>query len=126
MISKGNSSGGGQYSFLTEIVHTSGLILGAFLGGAIVITSSVGIVANVWTLVIIWSDGVNIRLQQNNGAIDVAASTTANQPSPYSFTVGCIGGGLDPLNGLIDSTQVWNRVLTAGERSTLWNGGAGI
>lgn len=45
------------------------------------------------------------------------------------FNVGAIfvsGAIIDFLNGSVDEIGLWNRVLTAGELTTLWNGGAGL
>jgi hypothetical protein len=132
IMGQGHTTGSTDYQWVVVELANTGQIEAAFdasLAG--VIFSSVNLVVNVWKFVVIWHDGVNLRLQQNNGTIDVVAAHF-NDVGPSStggisnLNIGAVGAGLQPLKGLVDSTQIWNRVLTAGERTTLWNGGAGV
>lgn len=127
IISKGNSTNAGQYEWVVQVLRNTGQIEAAFLGGGGgVVFSSTNLVVGAWTFVVIWNDGTTLRLQMNNGTIDSAAGAFANQAPAKPFNFGCIGAGNDPLFGLVDSTQAWSRVLSSGERTTIWNGGAGI
>lgn len=40
--------------------------------------------------------------------------------------IGAEGNGFNPMDGLLDEYGIWNRVLSAGEISSLYNGGAGL
>jgi len=128
IISQGTTAGAGQFNWYIYALGATPAIRAVFEGGfAGTITSSSTLTLGNWTFVVIWHDGVNLQLQINNGTIDSVAAHFANLGAAGgTFDFGAIGAGTDPLSGLIDSTQVWNRVLTAGERSTVWNGGAGI
>lgn len=94
-----------------------------------VLTSSFGAAsAGAWYFVCVWRDATaqTINLQINGGAI---ASVSYTSPSIYSGTAGFgIGGLTYPGNyqdGQIDEVGIWKRVLTAAERTALYNGGAG-
>ncbi len=127
IISMGNSPNAGQYTWLVLALST-GQIEGAFDGGgAGVILSSSNLSVGAWTFVVIWHDGTNLRLQMNNGTIASSAAVFRDIiGATGTFSFGAMGIGNTKLDGLVDSTQVWNRVLSAGERSTVWNSGAGI
>jgi hypothetical protein len=82
--------------------------------------------AGVWNYVVCWYDSsTGINIQVNNG-------TVYNNPAglePYSsselFIIGHDGfsSGFD---GIIDEAGLWKRVLTSDERTSLYNGGAGL
>lgn len=72
-----------------------------------------------------------MSLNVNNGtAVATVLNTTAIDDSTAPFTLGAsataIGGLTEGFNGLIDEVGVWARTLTAGERTALYAGGAGL
>jgi len=80
------------------------------------------IVLNSWNLILAWWDGTDNWVQLNNG---VPVSSTAFAQIDGVF--GSASVGLVPLmDGQVDENGFWVRTLTAGERSDLWNGGAGL
>lgn len=63
-------------------------------------------------------------IQVNNGT--EATAVVANPgDSSASFRLGARGNGSGYLNGRLDAVGFWSRVLTANERTELWNDGAG-
>ncbi len=46
--------------------------------------------------------------------------------STLGFGIGGRGDGAEFLDGSVDEVGIWNRTLTAGERTTLWNSGSGV
>lgn len=82
---------------------------------------------DTWYFIVIWHDSVNdtINIQINNGAIDSVANVGGfDGASP--FEIGCHSSGADLWDGLIDQVGLWKRVLTAQERTDLYNSGAGL
>ncbi len=83
--------------------------------------------ADTWQLGIAWRDAVAgvIGISVNDGTPTTGATAfLAGNTSPF-----CIGGDdpptTAPFNGPIDEVGIWSRVLTAAERTALYNGGAG-
>lgn len=89
-------------------------------------------VAGQWFFVIGWYDSTahTLNCQVNNGTVNSVAFTgpifhaaqptlahvfTADNVSTYYYT-----------NSVIDEVGIWTRVLTASERTALYNGGAGL
>jgi len=81
-----------------------------------------------WLFVVAWHDaGANtINISVNDGAADSAAHSAGVFDGAYGFVLGSQGGGADFWDGRIDSVSIWKRVLTAGERTSLYNSGAGL
>jgi len=79
-----------------------------------------------FVFVVAWHDSVNdtLNIQINDGPVDSRVHTTGIQQTTQPFR---IGRGLFSFgyNGLVDEVGIWSRVLTAGERTSLYNGGAG-
>ncbi len=126
IITQGITSGAGNYLWLI-LALVGGQIEAAFDGASAgVIFSSTVLPLNAWTFVVIWHDGVNLRLQQNNSTIDSTAAIFHNNGGAANLVFGAVGAGNQPLSGLVDSTQIWNRVLTLTERGTVWNSGVGV
>jgi hypothetical protein len=83
-----------------------------------------------WYFVVAWHDylGGFIAIQVNNGTVDQASwlGGTRNTASP--FILGANGTGTGAFwNGRIDEVGYWvGDILTASERTQLYNGGAGL
>lgn len=79
-------------------------------------------------LCVIWHNATanTINIQINNGTVDSAAHATGVFSSTGDFTIGAIANPLQYWDGLVDEVGLWKRVLTADERTKLYNAGAGV
>lgn len=66
-----------------------------------------------------------ISIAVNNGTADTASHTVGGADTIAPFAIGVRSGGSSYMNGRIDETAFWKRILTSDERSYLWNGGLG-
>lgn len=86
------------------------------------------ITTSTWNLVIIWHDATanTINIKLNNAATDSAGTGGALQAaSNGAFELGRNADGTLYWDGRQDNVNVWKRLLTGGEFTRLWNGGAG-
>ena len=67
---------------------------------------------------LIYVNASSIGLTNSGGTTSIFDNTTA-------FTVGARADPLEYFHGSIDEVGIWNRVLSAAEVTTLYNGGAG-
>jgi hypothetical protein len=83
--------------------------------------------ASTWYFLVAWHDSVanTVNLQINNGTVDSTAHSLGVNANASGFSIGAQGAGGLPMDGLIDEAGFWKRVLTAAERTTLYNAGAG-
>lgn len=81
----------------------------------------------VWYFVTGWLDSVlaTANIQINNGAIDSVATTGSPVDGNGTFALGEWQNLGRYMDGRIDEVGLWKRVLTAAERTALYNGGAG-
>lgn len=83
---------------------------------------------NTWYFVAAWHAATadNINIQVNNGTVDSAAYSAGVFASNAAFYLGRYHATDDyHLDGAIDEAGAWSRLLTADERTQLYNGGAG-
>ncbi|HEY7061724.1 MAG TPA: LamG domain-containing protein [Chloroflexota bacterium] len=86
--------------------------------------------ATTWYFIVCWHDAAadTLNIQVNDGTVDSAGSTGASPLDGASDF--CIGGRHASSsawwNGQVDEVAFWKRTLTAAERTTLYNGGAGL
>lgn len=81
-----------------------------------------------WYFIVAWHDSVanTLNIQVNNGTVDSTSYSGGIQDSTAGFAIGArVDGPQAYWDGLIDQCSLWKRVLTSGERTSLWNGGAG-
>lgn len=81
-----------------------------------------------WYFIIAWHDATadTINIQVNNGTADSAAHSAGVYDNTAAFLLGARDGG-SYLDGALDEISFWKgRILTAGEKTALWNGGAGV
>ncbi|MBI2542782.1 MAG: tail fiber domain-containing protein [Candidatus Aenigmarchaeota archaeon] len=79
-----------------------------------------------WIFVVAWHDATadTVYIQVNNGAIDSSAYTAGSNDGTNQFRIGAdSSGGTRNFDGLIDAVGFWKKVLTADERTALYNGG---
>lgn len=82
-----------------------------------------------WYFVVAWHDSVNnlIGISVNDGTPDTAAHSAGIYDGSSSvFRLGADGYATDYFDGRIDQFGFWKRVLSSGERTALYNGGAGL
>jgi trimeric autotransporter adhesin len=82
--------------------------------------------AGTWYFVVAWHDSAQAKrfVQVNDGTANSAAQITPPADGAAALDIGRWEAGFY-WDGLIDEVGFWKRVLTAAERTTLYNGGAG-
>lgn len=87
-----------------------------------------GVVATASTwyhIVVVQNSNVSVTIYVNNVETNTAAATFIATVS--DFWLGYLGrSGIHYMDGKVDEVGVWARALTAGEVTTLYNGGAGL
>ena len=83
---------------------------------------------NIWNLLIGWYDkpGGRIYVQVNNGPVDSVAVNRTSLDAKGPLTIGDWQDFPNHWDGGVDNAAVWKRLLTAKERTLLWNDGAGL
>ena len=89
--------------------------------------SAASVVADTWYFVATWHDSVanTINLQVDNGTIDSLSYSSGSHTNITDFNIGSAGSSLW-TDGRIDEVGYWKRLLTASERTELYNSGSGI
>lgn len=79
-----------------------------------------------WVYIVAWHDAANdtLNIQVNNGTVNSTSYSTGVQDTAASFKMGTTTTS-SYHNGRMDAVGFWKKVLTADERTLLWNGGAG-
>jgi hypothetical protein len=105
---------------------------GAFFanGGKVTASTFGALSTGTWYHVVAWHDSVNNQLGISvNDTADTTAFSTGCYDGGGAFRV---GGGYPYdvptrfMDGVIDELGVWGRVLTSGERTSLYNSGSGL
>jgi hypothetical protein len=109
------------------IAQTSRFVIFDSVGGVFAIaTWGTTLSVDTWYHVIAWydstADTANITI--NNGIPVSVTGSGVVETAATTFYVGLRDG--EPMWGLIDEVGIWSRVLTAAERTQLYNGGAGL
>lgn len=81
-----------------------------------------------WYFIVAWHDSTanTINIQVNNGTADSAAWSGGTYDGTSDTWIGSEpASAARAFDGLIDEVGFWKRVLTAGERTTLYNSGNG-
>ena len=82
-----------------------------------------------WYFIVCWHDSVanTINIQVNDGAADSAAHATGCNDNISPFAIGADPvGPAGVLDCRVDEAALWRRVLTASEKTALYNAGVGI
>ena len=80
----------------------------------------------VWYLLIASYDPATDTASVSVDAGTPATASGGPNGTPADFIIGNRTGNIDPMQGLIDEAAIWSRVLTAQERTDLYNGGVGL
>lgn len=128
LITKG--SAGGSLEYHIQVLAANQLNFTVSHNGTAttgITNTSVTLVVSTWYFVVAWHDSVadTINLQVNNGTIASAAHTTGVFNGVSPLTLGSFGLA-NYWNGRMDAWGVWKKALSAGERTSLYNGGAGL
>jgi hypothetical protein len=81
---------------------------------------------STWYFIVVWHDSINntINIQVNNGTIDSTTHSTGVYVGNGPFEFGSYDGQAF-INGSINGVGFWRRLLTAEERTFLYNSGTG-
>lgn len=81
-----------------------------------------------WYYVVAWHDSVanTLNIQVNNGGVNSVAYSAGVFAGSAPFEIGRLHTSTYYLNGRVDEVGLWKRVLTAPERTALYNSGAGL
>lgn len=96
-------------------------------GGISSVTSTVPLSIGVWYFVVMWHDATTniVGISVNNTATTSATGGSLQPASSAPFTLGTAVSATYDMTGRIDELGFWNRVLTAQERTDLYNSGTG-
>lgn len=81
----------------------------------------------VWYFIVVWHDSVanTINIQINDGTVNSTSHSAGVFDSTAPFQLGQVSS-LFYHDGLLDEVGFWKRVLTSGERTSLYNSGNGL
>jgi hypothetical protein len=82
-----------------------------------------------WYFIVAWHDSIanTINIQVNDGGVDSVAHAAGCNDNISPFVIGADSVIPDQLlEGRADEVALWRRVLTAAERTALYNGGSGV
>ena len=88
-----------------------------------------GVYTHTWYFIVAWHDSVSntLNIQVNNGAVDSKAFTGGVYDGTGPFEIGRMADTLAARpDGRVDEVGLWDRVLTAEERTALYNSGDGL
>lgn len=82
---------------------------------------------STWYFVVLWHDATadTVNICVNAGATDSTSHSAGVRVGTAIFKFGKTDFGVGHFDGRIDEVGFWRRVLTSGERTTLYNAGAG-
>lgn len=95
---------------------------------AFFVTNTHALSTSTWYFFVAWHDAAadTINLSINNNAAASAAHSLGVHDGNAGFHLGQNEEGLTYLNGRLDSVSVWKRLLSANERTQLYNAGLGL
>ena len=117
---------------LEYLLHFDGTNLRFYVSpdgsSSVSITNSQAIGSGAWYWFMAWHDaGANtINLAINNNTPASLSHATGVFDGTAAFSLARNEEGLSWLDGRLDSVSVWKRILTAGERTQLYNSGNGL
>ena len=130
IISKYATVGNGEYAlnFNTTTNRFEFFICDGSALGTVTANQLGAPATGTWYYVIVWHDATNslVGVQVNNGTADTAAAGRNPQDGSDVFRIGNYGGASAiSWDGLIDEVGFWKRLLTASEKTWLYNAGDG-
>jgi hypothetical protein len=101
----------------------------AFGNSGVITASTFGTLSTgTWYFFVAWHDSVadTLNIQINNGTPESTSHTLGVFDSTAHFQIGSYSDFNEAFDGLIDQVGFWKRVLTAPERTSLYNSGNGL
>jgi hypothetical protein len=124
------SDGSAARFYLARDDTTNKLILTVMWDGSTYaqVTSTPAVTTGTWYFVVAWYDPTANKayLQINNGTPDEVAFSSGLNTGAVDLYLGSYRNVTGFLDGRIDEVGIWSRVLASDERTSLYNGGAGI
>ncbi len=103
--------------------------MGSGSGSATVSADTLGVPAiNEWYHIVAWYDATvtTSYISINGSTADSQSSVTARGDYTNNFRIGLDSGGSNGLEGYVDETGLWSRILSSTERSLLYASGKGL
>lgn len=124
-----NTDDTGGFELFLDSTGRQFMALGAPEGGSYINTPSSGtnIIAGKWYFINIWFDTSDRKLYLTvNDESNTFSNSVSSSASTVTTTEGYYLDSSVSFVGAMDQWGFWKRVLTPSERSTLFNGGAGV
>ena len=86
-------------------------------------------VDNNWHFIIVQNNNGAYEMWEDNvsiGTLSPSILYPGRTPGNYIKVGGYVNDPKYNFKGSLDQIRIYNKILTSGERSALWNGGAGI
>lgn len=94
-----------------------------------VVQDTTALSGSTWYHVVAWHDpsgGGTINISVNDNTPSSTAFAGPINASTGNFAIGFLEWGSFNFDGIIDEVYLWQRILTSGERTSLYNSGAGL
>ena len=114
------NGGGGASTFYARKADDS---------GNVTVDKNIAFTVGTWYWVVVEVDHTNdiISLDANNGGKTTAVWSTTGRAGSQPFEIGGNNAAATiALNAIVDEVGVWRRMLTADEKTSLYNAGTGI
>jgi hypothetical protein len=119
-----------DYTFDTNPNSNTGIRFYTSNGGGFPIAAwGSALTLGTWYYIVGWRNGAaqTLNIQVNNGtAVSAATGAIVDGDTATAFSIGAFGSGASATTSSIDEVGFWKRVLTAQERTDLYNGGTGL
>lgn len=131
LFNKGVSSGTREYVLFynTSTSRLNFIVQGTAGAESTAVANNAGALSTgTWYCVHCWHDSVNneIGIAVNAGTPDTDPHTAGVLDGAGAFSIGSSPSQSLYFDGLIDEVGFWKRVLTSGERTSLYNSGNGL
>jgi len=136
ILSKGNSNNSNTIEYRIHFTGSAGTNrfrfgIGNGSANAGVLADSLGAPSlNTWYFIVAWHDSVanTINIQVDNGTVDSTSTSIGSFDSAFEFVIGDYANIApnSPWDGRIHLLGFWKKVLTTGERTSLYNSGNGL
>lgn len=83
---------------------------------------------STWYCIFAWHDATanTVNISVNDGTTNSSAHTTGIYNGAAALQIGALNATAQFMDGRLDEMGIWKRVLTSGERTSLYNGGSGL
>lgn len=109
---------------------TDDLMFSIYSGSSTIrVDTTLDLSATTWYFIVAWHDAASdtINITVNDGTVfSTATGGSAPNDTTTQFSIGSTNNSGNYHDGLVDEVGIWRRVLTSGERTTLYNSGTGL